>query len=252
MWTREGVKTYAKEFLRKYYWKAFLVCLIVAIFTNSGSKSRVSNQRNYYPSTNIEVKTIGIPMEFNNPLLNYTINKVGKSPVVFMRISTIITLAVMGLLIFITVGYALEVGRARFFLKGFKDDVSIGNLFSTFNTREYFNIIKAIFVRNLYTLLWFLLFIIPGIIKSYEYRMVPYIMAEDPSLGANEAIQKSRNMTYGHRTDLFVLDLSFIGWNLLGLLLFGIGGIFVYPYYEATNAKVYNVISGNDAPPDLY
>lgn len=252
MWNRKDVKDYAKDFLRKHYWKAFIVCLIVAIVTGgAGTNSTVSN-RGRYNNINVEYNSGKIPMEINNPIGNYFLSKVGISPFVFLGVGTIIIFGILFLVLFVTVGYALEVGRARFFLKGFKDDVDIGKLFSTFNTGEYFNVVKTMFIKNLYLIGWTLLFIIPGVIKSYEYRMVPYIVAEDPSLGADEAIQKSRDMTYGHKSDLFVLDLSFIGWNLLGMLLFGIGVLFVIPYVEATNAKVYNVISGNDTPPDLY
>lgn len=76
--------------------------------------------------------------------------------------------------------------------------------------------------------------------------MVPYILAEEPELDPNEIITRSREITDGHKFDMFVLGLSFIGWRLLGLLFFGIGIIFVYPYEEATYAQLYNVLSGND------
>jgi uncharacterized membrane protein len=76
--------------------------------------------------------------------------------------------------------------------------------------------------------------------------MVPYILTEDANISITEAIGRSREMTEGHKWDIFVLDLSFIGWGLLGLLFFGIGGIFVQPYIEATFARLYVVLSGND------
>lgn len=243
MWTREGLKTYAKGFLKKHYWKAFLVCLIVALLTGSGTRTRTSRNEDYRYSYRLENK---IPMEINNPVLNYTIRMLGKSPVAFFTLPAILGLGVLGLILWITVGYALEVGQARFFLRGFNDDVEITNLFSTFNKNEYLNIVGTIFLRNIFTFLWSLLLIIPGIIKSYEYRMVPYIISEYPQLGATDAIDRSREITNGHKMDMFILDLSFLGWGLLGLLFFGIGGIFVKPYIEATYAKLYNTLSGND------
>ena len=76
--------------------------------------------------------------------------------------------------------------------------------------------------------------------------MVPYLLTDNIDLTSNEAIEISRGLTNDHKLDMFVLDLSFLGWYLLGALLFGIGVFFVTPYYEATIARLYNVLSGND------
>mgnify|MGYP006295230481 CR=1 FL=1 len=81
--------------------------------------------------------------------------------------------------------------------------------------------------------------IIPGIIKSYAYRMVPYILAENPKIGHRRALDLSNKMTRGEKWKIFVLDLSFIGWFILGALFFGIGVFFVQPYYDATNSELY-------------
>ena len=84
----------------------------------------------------------------------------------------------------------------------------------------------------MYIFLWSLLFVIPGIVKSYSYSMVDFIKAENPSLPANKAIEMSKIMTDGYICNLFKLYLSFIGWNLLSVLTFGILSIlFVNPYY---------------------
>jgi uncharacterized membrane protein len=104
---------------------------------------------------------------------------------------------------------------------------------------------KTMFIKNLLVFLWTLLFIVPGIIKSYAYRMVPYLLAENPDLDYLEAIRLSEKMTLGHKFDIFILDLSFIGWYLLGLLACGVGIIFVRPYQDATNAELYLVLKNN-------
>lgn len=98
---------------------------------------------------------------------------------------------------------------------------------------------------NIYLLLWTLLFVIPGIMKSYEYRMVPYILSENPHIDLSDAIKISKEMTSNEKWEIFVLDLSFIGWYLLGALFFGLGGIFVTPYHEATVAKLYEYYREN-------
>ena len=95
---------------------------------------------------------------------------------------------------------------------------------------------------NVKVFLWSLLFIIPGIIKSYEYCMIPYILAENPEIEMDRAFEISRKMTKGEKWKIFVLGLSFIGWYLLGLLCCCVGTIFVDPYSEATYAELYQVM----------
>ena len=94
------------------------------------------------------------------------------------------------------------------------------------------------FLKDLYIFLWSLLFIIPGIVKSYEYRFIPYILAENPNISVDEAFKLSKSMTDNQKGDIFILDLSFFGWYLLGMLTI-IGTVFVTPYHEATNAQLY-------------
>lgn len=95
-------------------------------------------------------------------------------------------------------------------------------------------------LKCVYTFLWGLLFVIPGYVKNYSYSMTMYIMQDHPELSGNEAITKSREMMNGHKFDLFVLDLTFIGWYILGAMTFGILLIFyVLPYHQATRANFY-------------
>lgn len=101
---------------------------------------------------------------------------------------------------------------------------------------------KVAFLSGLYVWLWSLLLLIPGIIKGYAYSQVYYILAENPDLGAREALRMSEEMMKGHKMELFVLELSFIGWHLLGLVTFGLAYIWVVPYYCATHTNFYNSI----------
>ncbi len=107
---------------------------------------------------------------------------------------------------------------------------------------DFFSAFKVTFLVGLYTFLWSLLFIIPGIIKSYAYSMSLYILADNKGKGARECIRESVEMTDGHKGELFVLDLSFIGWIFLGALTFGIAYIWIIPYYNATRANAYEAI----------
>lgn len=114
-------------------------------------------------------------------------------------------------------------------------------IFSGFKD-NYLNVVKIMFLMDLKTLLWLFLFIVPGIIKAYEYSMIPYLLAENPNLSTSQVFSLSKQMTTGQKMDLFVLDLSFLGWIILGALCCGIGLLFVQPYPEATKAEVYLIL----------
>ena len=113
-----------------------------------------------------------------------------------------------------------------------------GDAFCGFD--DFWSAFKVNFLVGLFTFLWSLLFIIPGIVKSYSYSMAMYILAENKEKPALECINESKAMTNGHKMDLFVLGLSFIGWGLLGSVTLGIAYIWVFPYTQATYANVYN------------
>lgn len=128
--------------------------------------------------------------------------------------------------------YAVSVA----FLRQFRgEEMQIEWLFEHFNRRVWVTMI----LRYILVLLWSLLLLIPGIIKSYSYAMVPYLMNDDPELSGRAALDRSEAMMKGHRMDLFLLDMSFIGWIILGILAFGIGIFFVTPYTESAHAAFY-------------
>ena len=111
----------------------------------------------------------------------------------------------------------------------------------------YAHIGMIMFLRGLFTGLWMLLFIIPGIVKSYEYMMIPYLLAEHPEMTRQEAFAESKQMMDGNKWDAFVLDLSFIGWTLLGVCTFGILLVFyVEPYIYLTRAELYHALKNNN------
>lgn len=121
---------------------------------------------------------------------------------------------------------------------------------------KYFHAWKNIgltgLLETLYIFLWSLLCFIPGIIASYSYAMVPYILADDPTIGPNEAITRSKEMMRGYRWNLFCLDFSFIGWNILSSLTCGIGDIWLIPYKSAARADFYRELSGTRPVSDVY
>ena len=112
---------------------------------------------------------------------------------------------------------------------------------------DFWSAFKVNFLVGLYTFLWSLLFVIPGIIKGYSYSFALYILAENKGKSARECIKESMAMTDGHKMELFVLGLSFIGWILLGYVTFGISYIWTFPYIEATFANAYNSLKPDNS-----
>ena len=106
----------------------------------------------------------------------------------------------------------------------------------------YLNVVKIMFLRDLYTFLWSLLLIIPGVVKSYEYSMIPYILAENPQIDSDRAFAVSRSMTDREKISIFGLDWSFFGWIILGTMACGVGTLFVAPYIQATYTELYEVL----------
>lgn len=133
----------------------------------------------------------------------------------------------------------LRVGLKSFYMKSYEEESKISYLFDYFKNNNWLQISGKMFMKDVYIFLWTLFFIIPGIIKSYEYYFVDYILAENPDMSLDEAIEISGEMTKGDKFNIFVLDLSFIGWIFLSEITFKIGYIFLDPYMNATSARLY-------------
>lgn len=235
MWNRAGLKANAKENLRSYYWPAFLVCLIVGIFNGSGGgfSGGVNSFRTIFDGRSNYEHDYGSSYIHDFSIPPEMLWIFGISAFVIL-IFIVIALAV-GLL----VGNPLLVGKNRYFMCSRDTKTGVGEIGFAFNSGHYGNVVKIMFLMSLYIFLWTLLLVIPGIIKTYEYAMVPYILAENPEIDAKRAFELSKEMMQGEKWNYFVLQLSFIGWYLLGLILCCMGGIFVNPYYEATLAEFY-------------
>ena len=124
------------------------------------------------------------------------------------------------------------------------DTNMVGNLF---NFSNYWKKIGGMLLVGIFTFLWSLLFIIPGIIKAFSYAMTPFILDENPELGASEAIHRSRMMMKNHKFDLFWLYLSFIGWFLLCCITCGIGFLWLTPYIDTAKAAFYEEVKADYA-----
>ena len=221
MWNRQQVKEQAKIIMKRNYWKMFVVTLIASILT--GEKTTIIERVQDFASNNLSYDAQPIFYSSNFELIFYS----------FISVASI-----LGILYTIFIGNVIVVGKNGYFIKNHDENTELGEIFSSFKG-NYLNVVKIMFLMDLKNLLWLLLLIVPGLIKSYEYSMIPYLLAENPNLSASEAFSLSKQMTTGQKMDLFVLDLSFLGWIILGLICCGIGILFVLPYPEATRAEVY-------------
>ena len=127
-----------------------------------------------------------------------------------------------------------------------KQNVEVSNLFDGF--KNFANALLGYILQAIFIFLWSLLFFIPGLVKSYSYSMMYYIMADDPTISANDAITKSRQMMNGNKWRLFCLDFSFIGWYLLSTLTLGLLLIIVVPYHQTARAEFYDSLVHKPAP----
>ncbi len=145
----------------------------------------------------------------------------------------------------------IEVGARNFFTSNLNRQADVKEVATAFD-HNYLSGVKTMFLRDLFIFLWSLLLFVPGIIKSYEYRMIPYLIAENPEMDHKTAFSESKRMMTGNKWNTFVLDLSFIGWHLLSLMTAGILGLFyVAPYVASTSAALYETLRYGDDQPDF-
>lgn len=163
-------------------------------------------------------------------------------PVIRSFVFIAILMLLVWVIITLIISGAGKMGYATFNLKLVdKKDVSFSDLFSQFHRLGDGFCMN--FLTGLYTLLWSLLFIIPGIIKMYSYAMTPYILAEHPGMTATESITQSKQMMEGNKWRLFCLEFSFIGWAILTALTLGIGSLWLVPYMQTAYASFYRELN---------
>lgn len=152
-------------------------------------------------------------------------------------------MSVLSMAFSIFIANPLIVSLRRYFIKARKNQsTKINVVLDIFKKESWIRVAITMFLKDVFTILWFLT-IIGGFIKMYEYAMIPYILGDNPKMKWKEAFKLSKQMMKGNKWKLFVLDLSFIGWEILSLFIFGLLNIFyVNPYKVATNVELYEVL----------
>ena len=218
----------AWDSLKGKYWMAFAVILVTGLICSVG---------NFFVSFGQDLsEVIGMvdPAEMDSTML------IGA---LFLN-GVVIISAIIGALFNIFVTDAITVGVSNYFIKNTDSKPAFKDAFSGFKVK-YTRNIGTLLLVGIKTVLWTFLFIIPGIIKSYEYAIIPYILADDPEISSKDAFKKAKKMMNGNKWRLFKLEFSFIGWTLLCVLTLGIGTFFLIPYVNAATAEFYVELKNN-------
>ena len=275
MWTRKSVKEKGKKAFFGNFWKSVLVAIILGITLGAASSGFSSGSSMSSSITSLIKTTTESQSGSTSGTITYTDDQGDSHNVTFdldlsdpasvdqdevnFVVSTVLAILAIGFVIYLVITvFALafkyllltpfEYGCRKFFRKNLDEPAKLSNIVYVFDS-HYKNIVKTAFLTDLFIWLWSLLFIIPGIIKAYQYRLVPYIMSENPEMNFKDAQAESARLMNGNKWKSFVLDLSFIGWDILSIFTWGLLEVFfVAPYKASTDAALYESIKyGIDA-----
>lgn len=207
------------------------------------------------PEFKVNIDGSNISMNFN--VAGQTIKSIGTNggvdsevgAFILASLPIIIIASLFAAVIYFVLGSFIGVGYAKFNLNLVdKKNAAFETLFEYFSHWKTTTVARLL--RALYVFLWSLLFIIPGIVAGFSYAMTDYILAEDPELTADEAISQSKSIMMGNKWRFFCLQFSFIGWDILATLAFGIGHLWLTPYKQAAYAAFYREVSGTEFYPE--
>ncbi len=233
MWTISMLKKNAWNSVRHYYWMGFLVCFVAAICSDSlnGSSAYFTLST---PAAGMLQQGRLVALELSSD------TELAEGMIYFLTYCITMVFSVgISMVIYAFLSNPVEAGKCAYFYNARNGDSRFVHTFGAFRSGRYLKTVKIMFWRMLYTWLWSMLFVIPGVIKSLEYTLIPYLISENPDLPKERVFEISRRTMEGEKANLFLLHLSFIGWYLLGLAACCFGVYFVLPYHQAVKAEFY-------------
>lgn len=241
MWTRKLLKTNAKVAFKRNYWTCVIVSFL-AILLGASTSGRVIEYEYQYDTEEYYEEyyddSYYDDYGYEDDDILDTIYSIMVSPIFIAAVAIVLILVIA---FTILVSNIITVGHKRYYLENREHKTKISKLFYGFSGGRYGNTVWVMFWKELYLVGWTLLFIVPGIIKGYSYMMIPYILAENPDVSKERAFQISRQMMNGHKWEAFVLNLSFLGWQLLSAIPL-VRYLWTAPYVDATIAEYYSAI----------
>lgn len=225
MWDIKELKGRAKGRFKATYWKSVAVAAIYFVFVMGGSSVMSTKSEDIIESGN----TGGSDA----------------MAVILMLLGIFAVTLIIGFVIKIIVFNPIGAGIQRFFVKNQKAEADFGEVVYCFKNNLK-NVVLGLFLKDLLITLGLFLFIVPGVVLAYCFRLVPYILTdEEMNCTGTQALKQSMEMMKGHMMNAFLLDLSFLGWDILSFITCGILQFFyVRPYKMNTDARLYLVIKG--------
>lgn len=247
MWHRRILKAQARANLKGIFLVSGLVALIT-IFLNLEYFEIISDS---IFTENVQAAVSGGFSEdgllSGIPLLDYSLLEYLHVP--FELLVPLIGLGagLIAILFKMFIGSPAQVGEIRYFLtvSRNRERADWRILFSVFKDQNYFNIVKVKLITEMKIFLWTLLLVIPGLIKAYEYQFITWLLAENPEMDQKTAQRISSGLTMGHKADMFIMDLSMLGWQVLSLVTFGLAWPFVVSYMNATHTELYETLKSH-------
>ncbi len=260
---RKQLKKSGLSCVRSHYWFLLVTCLIAAFvgseFSDALTLTSLESDSLVFlsilPSSVVESGsqifglTHGVFASIVSSFANGTIYDTfytGINSIIGSELASLIILIILSMLasfiFWLFVGNIFSVISRRIFLESrVYDKVSHYRFLFLFYIKKWPHVTFVMFLQYFFNMLWYLLLIVPGIIKHYSYFLVPYILAENPSLSAKDTITLSRKMMYGHKFECFKLDLSFLGWTILRVFSLGLSGLFFSNSYQTATYTEYYV-----------
>ncbi len=233
-WKIKDLIAETKEPLRRGYWKITSVSFLLIILMTGMSYTSLISSINELPELvrNIISNEFAPDRTFDGRMLGIILTLAGG--ILFLSLLIHIVLDIF-------LDNTLRVGAYKMFVSALdeKKNILLADLASAFDA-NYLNVVKIMLLKTICTYAWMLLLIVPGVMKIYEYQLIPYLLAEDPHMSRKEAFAKSKQMMKGYKMKAFLMDLYFLVWHILGILTFGIAELFyVAPKVNLVNADFY-------------
>ena len=286
MWKRTALKKKARSSMRKSYWKMISVCFIIALVTTAYPVSTTFVSLQVAPNSHISDAAFALSIPNSEVIIQIGSQLLADTPLsglfqstaahisqllidmysthislIFTTLRAVyaflsepfgmpvvfsITAVFLMLLYQVFVSNLLLIGEKRFFLESHNYSATkISKIFFLFKLRCLFAPAWIMFCRSLFQGLWYLT-IVGGIIKHYEYILIPYILAENPKISRADAFRLSKHLMMHNKWKMFCLDLSFLGWRLLSILTLGfLDFVFVNPYITGCRAELYLALRRN-------
>lgn len=241
MWNIADIKAKGREAFKLNYWPCVIVSAIYTLLLGGNAARGTSSLRP--DTTALDVQVNGQTLESaTQGMSNEQVAAIAGVTFVALLFALGVAFLVKAFLI-----NPVEVGANRFFKNNIHDQTTgVGVITEGFS--DFGRTFLTLLLRDLFIGLGCVVFVIPGLVLMYAFRMVPFIVKDNPELGPMDVLKRSYQMMQGSKWQSFLLDLSFIGWYLVGIVTFGLGMIFwTSPYTMSANAALYEELKGNVA-----